>query len=161
MSLILDILEELSNVEIRYKGGVGINLFGMPRFESQNKQSLKSSFYRLSRGGYIEKEASGWRLTETGKKYLKSDHSNYKTFSSPFKKESPKNLIVIFDIPEERRSERDWFRSHLRRFDYLMIQRSVWVGPSPLPKEFQDYLKKLKLKSCLKTFKLSKSYKAK
>ncbi len=39
-----------------------------------------------------------------------------------------------------------------------MIQRSVWVGPSPLPKDFLDYLKEIKLGDNLKMFKLSKGY---
>jgi len=33
---------------------------------------------------------------------------------------------------------------------YEMIQKSVWVGPSPLPKDFLDYVKEINLKSVLK-----------
>ena len=29
-----------------------------------------------------------------------------------------------------------------KKFHYVMIQKSVWRGPSPLPKEFLDYIKK-------------------
>lgn len=39
-----------------------------------------------------------------------------------------------------------------------MIQRSVWVGPSPLPEEFLNYLKRIGLEKEFKTFKLAKSY---
>ena len=39
-----------------------------------------------------------------------------------------------------------------------MIQRSVWVGPSPLPKEFMEYLKSIGLKDTIKTFKLEKGF---
>ena len=39
-----------------------------------------------------------------------------------------------------------------------MIQKSVWVGPSPLPKYFLDYLKEIKIGNNFKTFKLVKSY---
>ena len=42
-----------------------------------------------------------------------------------------------------------------------MIQKSVWVGPSPLPKEFMNYISKIGLKSTIKTFKLAKGYKRK
>ena len=79
-------------------------------------------------------------------------------FSSPFKKHSPKNLIVMYDVTEEKKKERDWFRRQLKNFDYIMIQRSVWVGPSPLPKEFLDYVKEIGLQEHLKTFKLAKPY---
>ncbi|OGI75699.1 hypothetical protein A3C67_02830 [Candidatus Nomurabacteria bacterium RIFCSPHIGHO2_02_FULL_42_19] len=79
-------------------------------------------------------------------------------FSSPFHKNSPKNLIVMYDIVDVRKKERDWFRRQLKKFDYIMIQRSVWVGPSPLPKEFVEYLREIGLKGQLKTFKLAKTY---
>ncbi len=80
------------------------------------------------------------------------------SFSSVFNKNSPKNLIVIYDIPEQKKKERDWFRRHLKKFDFIMIQRSVWVGPSPLPKKFIDYVKSIGLMNQLKTFRLAKPY---
>ena len=79
-------------------------------------------------------------------------------FSYPFDSDSPKNLILMYDVVEEKKKERDWFRRQLKNFDYIMIQRSVWVGPSPLPKEFLDYVKAIGLQDHLKTFKLAKSY---
>ena len=80
------------------------------------------------------------------------------SFVSPFSKDSSKNLIVMYDIPHEKKKERDWFRRHLKKFDYIMIQKSVWVGPSPLPKDFLSYVKSIGLENQLKTFKLAKSY---
>ena len=82
----------------------------------------------------------------------------YITFHSTFEKNSPKNLIVMYDIPYEKKKERDWFRRQLKNFDYIMIQKSVWVGPSPLPEDFLEYVKLVGLKGQLKTFKLAKSY---
>ena len=82
-------------------------------------------------------------------------------FDSVFEKDSPKNLLLIFDIPEARKAEREWLRFHLKKFGYVMLQQSAWVGPSPLPQEFLDYLENIKLRSCIKTFKLAKSYEAK
>ncbi len=81
------------------------------------------------------------------------------SFSSFSKKDSPKNLLIIYDIPEPMKKERDWFRRQLKNFDFVMIQRSVWVGPSPLPADFLSYVKKIGLKKEFKTFKLAKSYK--
>jgi len=78
--------------------------------------------------------------------------------SSELGEKTPKNLIVIYDIPEAKKKERDWFRRHLKKFNYVMIQKSVWVGPSPLPKDFLEYVKSIGLKDKLKTFKLAGSY---
>ena len=65
----------------------------------------------------------------------------------------------MFDVPEPKKAEREWLRWHLKKFNYVMIQKSVWVGPSPLPKDFLDYIKKIDLKDSIKTFKLAKGYK--
>ncbi len=88
----------------------------------------------------------------------KRDFFKHTYFLSLFRKDSPKNLIVMYDIPSDMRKERDWFRRHLRKFNYIMIQKSVWVGPSPLPKDFLTYVKSIGLKDKLKTFKLAKAY---
>lgn len=80
------------------------------------------------------------------------------TFVSSFKSDAPKNLIVMYDIPHQMKKERDWFRRQLIKFEYVMIQKSVWVGPSPLPKDFLVYLKEIKIGDNFKTFKLAKSY---
>ena len=114
-----------------YKG-VKTNSFGIPVFLLGNKDRIK----------------------EEGRK-----RKFYNTaFHSPFKKDSPKSLLVMYDIPSEKKKERDWFRRHLIKFGYIMVQKSVWVGPSPLPKDFIKYVGDIGLKKDLKTFKLAKSY---
>ncbi|MFH1455090.1 MAG: CRISPR-associated endonuclease Cas2 [bacterium] len=89
---------------------------------------------------------------------LENKYHQYHYFNFSFEKDSPKNLIVMYDIPHEKKKERDWFRRHLKKFNYIMIQKSVWVGPSPLPKDFLDYVKSIGILSQLKTFKLAKPY---
>lgn len=105
-----------------------VNLFGLPSFSDSKK-----------------------RKNVPKRRYLHS-------FVSDFHKDAPKNLLLIYDIPEGKKKERDWFRRQLKNFDFIMIQRSVWVGPSPLPAEFFSYLKRIGLQKEFKTFKLAKSY---
>jgi len=115
----------------RYKG-MRVNSSGLPLIG--NRKSQPKNFKRKKRNAYLA------------------------TFTSSFKKDSPKNLIVMYDIPHNLKKERDWFRRHLAKFGYIMIQKSVWVGPSPLPKNFLDYLKEIKIGDSFKTFKLAKPY---
>lgn len=122
----------MSSKKIFYYKGVRVNLLGIPVFLKDEKSRIKTK--NRKRNFY------------------------HITFLSPFKKNSPKNLIVMYDIPDRQRKERDWFRRHLVKFGYTMIQKSVWVGPSPLPKDFLDYLKEIKIGDDFKTFKLVKSY---
>ena len=115
-----------------YYKGVKVNSFGIPVFLLGDNNRIKD-------------------------KDRKKSFYN-RSFDFSFPKDSPKNLLVMYDIPSEKRKERNWFRRHLIKFGYIMVQKSVWVGPSPLPKEFIKYIEEIGLKKQLKTFKLSKSY---
>jgi DNA-binding transcriptional regulator PaaX len=117
----------------RFYKGMRVDSFGLPIFTSSKKEKVKKTHKRIRSLYHI-------------------------SFPSNFKKDSPKNLIIIYDIPENLKKERDWFRRHLVKFEYTMIQKSVWVGPSPLPKDFLDYLKEIKIGDSFKTFKLAKPY---
>ena len=114
---------------LRYKG-IPVNSFGIPIFNPDKKDVIRG-----------EKE-----------------YSHHRYFNIDLEKTLPKNLIIMYDIPSDMRKERDWFRRNLKKMNYIMIQKSVWVGPSPLPKEFLDYVKSIGLLSKLKTFKLAKPY---
>ena len=151
------ILKFLLEPKYKYKG-MPVSIFGLPAIFSYKKQSINNTLCRLNKNGYISKENSCIFILKRGRKYVENKKVRFLTFDSPFKKDLPKNLIVMFDIPEVKKAEREWFRFHLRKFSYDMIQKSVWVGPSPLPKDFLDYVKSIKLKNCIKTFKLAKSY---
>lgn len=115
--------------QLRYKG-MSVNIFGLPSFSDSKRREKNNVPKRF---------------------YLQS-------FISGFQKDAPKNLLLIYDIPEGRKKERDWFRRQLKNFDFVMIQKSVWVGPSPLPADFLAYLKRIGLQKEFKTFKLAKSY---
>ena len=156
MSIIFDILTELSRSTLRYKG-MSVNLFGIPKFSSYKYNSLKSGISQLKKKQYISKSDSGWLLTSKGRKYLIRKYDSLIQFNSPFSKNDSKNLLVMFDIPEVKKAEREWLRWHLKKFNYIMVQKSVWRGPSPLPKEFLDYINKIGLRKNLKMLKISKT----
>jgi len=158
MSLVKEILEEFLKPSLSYKG-MQVNLFGIPRFKQHSPASLRTTVWSMKKNGLIEKRDNKWYATRAGKKFVQRKFESLEQFSNKFEKDAPRNLLVMYDIPESKKAEREWFRWHLKKFGYKMIQRSVWVGPSPLPKEFLNYLQKIKLKSTIKTFKLSRTYK--
>lgn len=158
MSLVEEILRELWNTSLSYKG-VRVNLFGIPKLKNHSRGSVQSTLSRLHKKGIINTGDMGWRLTPAGKRYMRKKEDSFRQFDACFDKNTPKNLIVMFDIPETQKAEREWFRWHLKKFNYVMIQKSVWVGPSPLPKEFMTYIEKIRLKDKVKTFKLAREYK--
>ena len=98
----MEILEELWNTKLRYKG-VPVNIFGIIRFWDYDKKRSKDSFditmSRLLKKKLIEIKSEKWFLTKTGKEYFENKRKLYLKFSSPFKLNAPKNLLLMFDIP--------------------------------------------------------------
>jgi DNA-binding transcriptional regulator PaaX len=139
-----------------------VNMFGVPTpwkaSGALNTNSFQSTMSRLSKKGFIETKSGKWGLTKSGKEYFENKRKLSMKFSSPFKLNAPKNLLLMFDIPESKKLERNWLRRHLKEFQYFMIQKSVWVGPSPLPKKFLEYTKEMGLDVYIKNFKLAKPY---
>ena len=157
MSLIYEILKDLNTSTLNYKGG-RVNFFGIPKFKNYSRNSLSGTLAYIQKIGLAEKNDERLILTLKGQKYIKRKIDSLQQFYFNFDKNAPKNLIVMFDVPETRKAEREWLRWHLKKFNYFMIQKSVWVGPSPLPKEFLDYIEKIKIKDGFKTFKLARGY---
>jgi CRISPR-associated endonuclease Cas2 len=163
MSAEIDILEYLSKVKktIKYKG-IKVGLFGLPDFKYYKYQTLANRCHILKQKGFINETMIGeYFITNKGKLYLEKQKNILKKFETQNSDNSPKDLLIVYDIEEKRKKEREWFRFHLKKFHFIMIQRSVWVGPSPLSKEFTEYLKEIKLNNNLKTFKLARGYEKK
>ncbi len=159
MHIVENILSQLLKKRLNYKG-IRVNIFGIPEFNNTSPGVLSTTIHRLHKRGLIQKEGDDWQITTIGKKYLKKKQESLKQFSRELGPGTPKNLIVMFDIPEEHKAEREWLRWHLKKFEYEMIQRSVWVGPSPLPKEFTEYLRRIKIHKYIRTLKLARGYKS-
>lgn len=160
MSLEIEVLKYLSEKRIihRYKG-MKTNLFGLPDFKYYKYQTLANRLSILHKKDFIRRTQSGeYFITIKGRIFLQKQKNILKKFKTNKDKSSPKDLLIVYDIEEGKKKERDWFRYHLKKFHFIMIQRSVWVGPSPLPNDFSDYLKEIKLGDNFKKFKLSKGY---
>jgi hypothetical protein len=154
MSIILDILKEMYDKELNYKG-YRCNIFGIPKLSAYEKRAISLAINKLKRLAYVIAEGEQWKLTEKGKQYYIQKRNSFKQFNSPVNN-GVQNLIFIFDIPEPRKAERDWLRAQLKNLNFKLIQNSVWLGYSPLPKDFVEYLKEIKLNKCIKTFKVSR-----
>lgn len=155
MSISEDILRMLTEPKFRHNG-LWVNAVGFPVFSNYKKKTINNSISYLKSKKYVTIEADHIKISSSGKQYLVRRQAMLRVFKSPFSRNAPKNLLVLFDIPEKRKSEREWFRRQLLEFGYQMVQKSVWVGPSPLPKEFVAYVKKIGLKEGVKTFRLAK-----
>ncbi|MBI5306087.1 CRISPR-associated endonuclease Cas2 [Candidatus Wolfebacteria bacterium] len=128
----------------------------------QDRQKYYNLLYKLKKDGLMleNKNNKILTLTKKGKNKIFSIRENLKKRLPDihYEKESGgKNIIITFDVPENKRGKREWLREVLRNLDLQMIQKSVWVGKIKIPKKFIEDLRKLDLIDCVEIFEISKT----
>lgn len=108
------------------------------------KESLRTIAWRLRKKGLIEKTGEKYQLSVFGMQVVQKVHIEEE------KEWDGKWRMVIFDIPETKRNERDWIRKELVQMEYKPIQRSVFLGQYPLSEEFMEKLEERDLDSCVR-----------
>lgn len=97
------------------------------RFANQAKNALT----RLARKGqvkFVEKDGKRYaQITETGRANLQM-HTMKMSVARP-KRWDKRWRLVLFDIPEKRRSTRDALRKHMRHIGFYRLQDSAWIYP--------------------------------
>ena len=89
---------------------------------------------RLQNKGLVEKKDDKYILTFLGLKYFK--RIKQKNSDREIKKWDGRWRVVMFDIPEKLRKERNWLRHQLYGLEYQLIQKSVFLGKWPLTEDF-------------------------
>jgi hypothetical protein len=113
----------------------------------------------LKRQGLIEKKKSRerqaqWAITARGKRNLKD---RQREAWKKYKEEKDKTFrVVIFDVPERDKAQREWLRETLRSLGFLLLQDSVWVGARKIPERFLFELKERDLIPCVHIFEVEK-----
>jgi len=126
---------------------------------SASQKTLRVTLSRLKQRGLLENKNGKWEITNLGSNYLDKIRKRLKLPKHTPKQHfgKPKKMIIVFDIPEDQKNKRRWLRIELFNLDFIMLQKSVWLGPTPLSKEFIKSLNDLKLLPYLKFFKASET----
>lgn len=99
-----------------------------------SKPTFSVILSRLRKEGFAAREGSRkkakWCITEKGLGHLRQTQNSIKHSEDGIMR------IVSFDIPEKQRKKRRWIREELFGLGYHPLQKSVWVGFSPLPENF-------------------------
>ncbi len=115
---------------------------------SKPKYAINRSLKTLGEAGLIEEletpNSSFVRITPEGRHKLRS-----------LKLSSPTSLVstswdgywrmVMLDLPESRKSERNSLRYILKKAGFVMLKNSVWVSPFPLEHLFMNIKKDMGL----------------
>lgn len=144
----------LSSLLIPYGQGLGQSLRKLEKlaascphdFSRHSKNTISVTLSGMKKQKLIStlgpKKKTVWHITQKGKTHFKNLGSE---LDLPPK--DGKTRIFMFDIPEDRRQERNWLRKELLSYDYAPLQKSVFVGTRPLPTKLLKELKKRELMS--------------
>lgn len=88
---------------------------------------------RLAQKGYVRfVERNGKKfveITEKGRRAYTVEQARFRAYTNVGKRWDKRWRIVIFDIPERRRTLRERVRRLVREFGFMKLQDSVWVYP--------------------------------
>jgi len=112
------------------------------------RYSVTRTLKNLKKSGLIEKISSGQRdyarLTTEGRKkanLLKLENDNAlvsSTWDGYWR-------IILLDLPEERKNERESLRYLLKKAGFVALKNSVWISPYPFEYLFMNIKKDLSL----------------
>lgn len=117
-------------------------------FSNHSRGAVSVTLHRMKNQKLVSvsgpKKKALWSITRKGKNHFESRKKEIKLLP-----EDGKTRLAIFDIPEGRRKERDWLRGELLACDYTPLQKSVFMGIRPLPRELLEDLESRGLLSCV------------
>ena len=93
----------------------------------RQEESLRRTYQRLIQKGYLRYVGSRLRLTRKGERALLKQSLSAAMQSK--RKWDGKWRVLVFDIPERKRSLRNKVRGTLQGFGFQKLQDSVWVFP--------------------------------
>lgn len=113
-------------------------LLGLETVEWPKRNTFFENLRRLEKQGIIEKKKNILTLSRVGQSLIRKIINKKKTLS---RKWDSKYRLVIFDIPENKKWSRNWLREELYLFQYIQLQKSVFIGKHPLS---QDIIKDIR-----------------
>lgn len=105
------------------------------------KSDLSVALKRLRENGFIDcvdDNSLAFRLTSSGK-----DQALWIKMKEENTKWDGKWRLVIWDIPETRRSVRDLLRSKLKELGFKQLQKSVWGSKKNCTNVLREFIKQV------------------
>ena len=103
---------------------------------------LSGRLYNLEKGGYIKKERVEGKQTLCLTKKGIQEILKFKMRNKYLEKSWDKKWrLIVFDIKEITRKDRDYLRRQLKWIGFQELQKSVWVFPYEIRDDLREFIK--------------------
>lgn len=109
--------------------------------ERYTRKELREALARLKRSSYLSRTSKGKYVLSSKGRIQALRLVIEKQLSQVGKHWKGKWFVVIFDIPELSRKDREYLWRQLRILGFLPLQKSVWVTPLDIERELLALLK--------------------
>ena len=153
---ILEALERLSYDKIPDEPKKSVSREDL--FQKLQASGIKSRIFSkrissLATRGLLKRTKTGLlQLTKKGEDFLSIEDVDQVVFKN--KKTDGYRRLIMFDIPEERRSARDILRHKLKEFECRQLQKSVYLTPYVCEDEILEIAKILRIQDNINVFKI-------
>ncbi|MCG2691487.1 CRISPR-associated endonuclease Cas2 [Microgenomates group bacterium] len=109
--------------------------------QSLNQDKIRNTFYQLKQKGLIDYSKRLWnqpQITRQGQKRLQSILPEYQAERTW----DDRLYLISYDIPENKKTDRDNLRKLLKNLGCGLLQESVWLTPYNPKTILKNYVKK-------------------
>ena len=129
------------------------------RSADADRRAFSVFLSRLQRDGLIKREGMIWHILAKGTEKLELLRERVLPDARYVREKNEGNAtasIIIFDVPEIERRKRAWLRSVLVNLECVIIQKSVWLSHTPLPRAFIKDLHDMRMAKYVHIFGVTK-----
>ena len=145
---ILKILAQKPAISLSELEATALDTLPPPKALGEDKYAITRSLKNLREAGLIESIYSGQndyaRLTKEGKKKAHSLELENDTALMSMSWDGFWRIILL-DLPESRKSERESLRYLLKKANFVCLKNSAWISPYPYEHLFMNIKKDLGL----------------
>ncbi|MDB4939577.1 MAG: PaaX family transcriptional regulator, phenylacetic acid degradation operon negative regulatory [Candidatus Doudnabacteria bacterium] len=122
---------------VKQEGRINVYSFIKTNFKNDSYRKIYTHIYQLEKRGYLEK----YKLKDL--EFIRVSSKGLSAVDTYKREKDGKWKMIIFDIPESKRTVRDYLRTKLKQLGFKRWQNSIWITPYRLPDDVVSELKEL------------------
>jgi len=119
----------------------------------EQRRAFSNLIWNLKARGYLrEKRLKNQRALVITIRGMERISKIFKKKTGLLKRKDGKFQMIMYDVPEERRKDRDYLRNALLPLGYSQLQKSIWISPYNVFEQTQSLIHDYSLTDYVRLF---------